>query len=127
MKFLDPLELLELCIAGAVGLGAAWFVLEHHSRVVPPGITPAVWLGIGAGVGLLLATMWSVWRVDKRVDKRLPRHLRPPPKFSEGRPVGVAAWRTRDAASEYLWVLLGVLLVLVIIWLAKTFVPGWFG
>jgi hypothetical protein len=37
----------------------------------------------------------------------------------------VLAWRTRDAASEYLWLVMGVVVVLMIIWLAKTFVPQW--
>lgn len=126
MRYIDLREILEIAVAALVGLTAAWFVLEHHPRVIPAAIQPDVWLGIGAGLGFLLAAIWSGWKVDRKVDKRLPGHLRPPPRFSEGRPVGVAVWRTRDAASEYLWLLLGVLVVLVIVWLAKTYVPKWF-
>lgn len=126
MRYIDLRELLELIVAGTIGLALAWFVLEHHPRAVPSGLSSPAWFGLGIGAGLLLATIWSAWRVDRRVDKRLPRHLRPPPRFDQGRPIGVMAWRTRDAASEYLWLVLGVLVVLVIIWLARTFEPGWF-
>jgi hypothetical protein len=123
MRYIDLREILELTIATLLGLGAALVILEHHRGWIPRGLSSDAWLLIGAGAGFLLAVVWSAWRVDRRVDKRLPRHLRPMPKFSEGRPVGVAAWRTKDAASEYLWLLLGVLVAGVIIWLAKTFVP----
>ena len=118
-------ELLELTFAGAIGLALAFVVREYHPQVIPRRMTPDLWLAIGAGAGLLLAMLWSAWKVDRTVDKRLPRHLRPPPRFRDGRPFGVLAWRARDAASEYLWLVLGVLVVLVIVWLAKRFVPGW--
>ena len=125
MRYFDLRELLELTVAAFIGFAAAFIVHEHHPHVIPRGISFEVWLAIGTGLGLLLAIIWSGWKVGKTVDKRLPRHLRPVPRFRDGRPVGVAAWRTRDAASEYMWLLLGVLIVLVIVWLAKTFVPGW--
>jgi hypothetical protein len=123
MRYIDLREILELTFAGLIGLAAAFIVLEHHRHIIPHGITSQVWLAMGAGAGLLLAIVWSAWKVSKRIDKRLPRHLRPRLGFGEGRPVGVAAWKTKDAASEYLWLLLGVGIVLVIIWLAKTYVP----
>ncbi len=125
MRFIDLREILELAFATALGLGAAWFILEHHARWIPRGVSSTTWLAIGAGAGFLLAVLWSSWRVDGKVDKRLPRHLRPTPRFSEGRPVGVAGWRAKDAASEYLWLLLGVVVAAVVVWLAKTYVPRW--
>ena len=118
-------ELLELTIAGAIGLGIAWFVHEHHPQLIPRGMSHDMWFCMSGGIGLLLAIVWSGWRVGKTVDRRLPRHLRPVPRFRDGRPFGVLAWRARDLATEYLWVLLGVLVAVVIVWLAKTFVPGW--
>lgn len=127
MRYIDLRETLELVVASLAGLAVTWFVLEHHPRVIPAGLAPDLWLGLGAGFGFLLAVAWSGWRVGKKVDKRIPRHLRQAPRFDEGRPLGVMAWRTRDAASEYLWLLLAVLVALVILWLARTFVPKWFG
>jgi hypothetical protein len=124
MRFIR--ELLELSFAGAVGLALAFFVREYQPQVIPRRISPGLWLGIGAGAGLLVAMMWSGWKVGRTVDRRLPRQARPVPRFRDGRPFGVLAWRARDLAWEYLWLVLGGLLVLVIIWLAKTFEPGWF-
>lgn len=118
-------ELLELVVAGAVGLALAFFVREYHPQLISRRVSPGLWLAMGAGVGFLMAMLWSGWKVGRSVDKRLPRHLRPVPRFRDGRPFGVVAWRARDLASEYLWLVLGVLVVLVIVWLAKTFVPGW--
>jgi len=119
-------EVLELSIGGAVGLAVAWYLFDHHPLLLPHRITRELCVAIGAGGGLLLAMMWSGWKVGRLVDRRLPRHLRPVPRFRDGRPFGVLAWRARDLAWEYLWLLLGLLLVLVTIWLAKTFEPGWF-
>jgi hypothetical protein len=119
-------ELLELIFALAIGLAVAWFVHEHYPRVIPHGMSHETWFCLNGGIGLLLATMWSGWKVGRTVDRRLPRHLRPMPRFRDGRPFGVLAWRARDLALEYLWLVLGVLVVLVVIWLAKTFEPGWF-
>ena len=118
-------ELLELIVGVAIGLGIAWVVHEYRPQLSPRGIDHETWFCVAGGIGLLLALAWSGWQVGKTVDRRLPRHLRQVPRFRDGRPFGVLAWRARDLASEYLWVLLGVLVVLVIIWLAKTFVPGW--
>ena len=125
MRYFDLREILELAFATLIGFAAAFIIQEHHQPWIPRGVSSTAWLVAGASAGFLLAVMWSAWRVDKRVDKRLPRHLRPIPRFSEGRPVGVAAWRTKDAASEYLWLLLGVLILAMIVWLAKTYVPNW--
>lgn len=118
-------ELLELTFATVIGLAIAWFVHEHHPQLIPGGMSHEMWFCMVGGIGLLVAIAWSAWRVGKTVDRRLPRHLRPVPRFRDGRPFGVLAWRARDLATEYLWVLLGMLAVVVIVWLAKTFVPGW--
>ena len=118
-------EVLELTIALALGLAIAWVVHARYPQLIPRGISHETWFCMSGGIGLLLGILWSGWRVSRTVDRRLPRHLRPVPRFRDGRPLGVMAWRARDMASEYLWLVLAVLVVLVIIWLAKTFVPGW--
>ncbi|MEP7327414.1 MAG: hypothetical protein ABI836_15800 [Gemmatimonadota bacterium] len=125
MRYLDLRELLELAVTGASGLAVAFVVRENYPQVIPRWITRDLWLVIGGGIGFLVAMTWSAWKVGRTVDRRLPRHLRPVPRLRDGRPFGVLTWRARDLVSEYLWLVAGVLVVLVIIWLAKTFVPGW--
>ncbi len=123
MRYVDLRELLELAVGTLLGVGLV--SLLHHQwpglLVSPP--TYDTWRIIGAGLGLLLAVVWSARKVDQRIDHRIPPHQRKLPAFNEGRPVGVLAWRTRDAASEYLWLVMGVVVVLMILWLVRTFVP----
>ena len=126
MRYLDIRELIELILGTVLGLGVVWVVNRQWPGLFRGDISYRDWLLIGAGAGLLVAVLWSGREVGKRVDHRIPAHQRKPPSFRDGRPVGVLAWRTRDAASEYLWLVLGVVVVLMIIWLAKTFVPQWF-
>ena len=127
MRYIDLRELIELILGTLLGLGVVWFLNRQWPGLLHGNlITPRQWYGVGAGVGLVLAAAWSARMVDRRIDHRLPPHQRPPPSFRDGRPVGVLAWRTRDATSEYLWLVMAVIVVLMIVWLAKTFVPQWF-
>jgi hypothetical protein len=127
VRFLDIRELVELILGTLLGLGVVWFLDRQWPGLLRDNfIAPRQWYGIGAGVGLLLAAAWSARKVDQRIDHRVPPHQRPSPSFRDGRPVGVLAWRTRDATSEYLWLVMGVVVVLVIIWLARRFVPQMF-
>jgi hypothetical protein len=126
VRFLDIRELVELILGTVLGLGVVWFLNRQWPGLFRGFITAREWYGIGAVAGLLLAAAWSARKVDQRIDYRIPPHQRTPPSFRAGRPVGVLAWRTRDATSEYLWLVMAVVVVLVIIWLAKTFVPQWF-
>ena len=126
MRYLDIRELTELILGTLFGLGVVWFLNRQWPGLFRGDISYREWLGIGAGAGLLLAVAWSGRKVEQKVDHRIPAHLRAPPSFRDGRPVGVLAWRARDAASEYLWLVLGVMVILIIIWLAKTFVPQMF-
>ena len=124
MRYIDIRELAELTLGTLFGLGVVWFLNRQwpgllHANV----ITTRQWYGIGAAVGLVLAMAWSARMVDRRIDHRLPPHQQKQPSFRDGRPVGVFAWRTRDATSEYLWLVMAVVIVLMVIWLAKTFVP----
>ena len=127
MRYLDIRELIELICGTLLGLGVVWFLHRQWPGLFRGSvISPREWYGIGAVAGLILAGFWSARQVDRRIDHRLPAHQRKPPSFRDGRPVGVLAWRTRDATSEYLWLVMAVVVVLMIIWLAKTFVPQWF-
>lgn len=127
MRYLDIRELAELILGTLFGLGVVWLLDRQWPGLLREnGITPRQWYGIGAGVGLVLAVAWSARQVHQRIDHRLPPHQRQAPSFRDGRPVGVLAWRTRDAASEYLWLVLAVVVVLMILWLVKTFVPQMF-
>jgi hypothetical protein len=124
VRFVDFQELIELVLGTVIGLGVVWLLHRQWPGLLREnGISPGQWYGIGAAVGLVLATAWSARKVNQRIDHRLPPHQRQPPSFRDGRPVGVLAWRTRDATSEYLWLVLAVVVVLMILWLAKTFVP----
>jgi hypothetical protein len=126
VRYLDLRELAELILGTLLGLGVVWFLNRQWPGLFRGDITYRQWLGIGAGAGLLLATTWSARKVEQQLDHRVPPHQRKPPSFRNGRPVGVLVWRSRDAMSEYLWLVLGVVVVLLILWLAKTFVPQWF-
>ena len=127
MRYFDIRELVELILGTLLGLGVVWFVNRQWPGLLRGSvITPREWYGIGAVVGLFLAMAWSARVVDRRIDHRLPPHQRKPPSFRDGRPVGVFTWRTRDATSEYLWLVMAAVLVVMIIWLARTFVPQWF-
>ena len=123
MRFLDLRELVELILGTVLGLGVVWFLNRQWPGLFRGVISPREWYGIGAGTGFILAVAWSARKVDQRIDHRLPPHQRKTPSFRDGRPVGVLAWRTRDSTSEYLWLVMAVVVVLVILWLAKTFVP----
>jgi hypothetical protein len=123
VRFLDLRELVELILGTLLGLGVVWFLHRQWPGLFRGQIGHREWYGIGAGAGFLLATAWSARKVEQRIDHRLPPHLRKPVSVRDGRPVGVMAWRTRDAAAEYLWLVLAVVVVLLVIWLAKTFVP----
>jgi hypothetical protein len=124
VRYLDLRELVELFLGTLLGLGVVWCLNRQWPGLLRDNlITPRQWYGIGAGVGLVLAAAWSARKVDRKIDHRIPPHQRKLPSFREGRPVGVLAWRTRDATSEYLWLVLAVVVVLVILWLAKTFTP----
>jgi hypothetical protein len=119
-------EPFELVLGTSVGLGVVWLLNRQWPGLLRGEISLPQWYLIGAGVGLLLAIAWSARQVDRTIDHRMPPHQRKPPSYRDGRPVGVLAWRTRDATSEYLWLVMAVVVVLMIIWLAKTFVPQWF-
>ena len=124
MRFVDVRELIELVLGTVFGLGVVWFLNRQWPGLFRGSvISIREWYGIGAAAGLLLAVLWSARKVEQRIDHRLPPHQRNPPSFRDGRPVGVLAWRTRDATSEYLWLVMAVVVVLMILWLAKTFVP----
>ena len=124
MRYLDIRELIELILGTLFGLGVVWFLNRQWPGLLRENlITPRQWYGIGAVVGFLFAAAWSARKVDQRIDHRVPPHQRKPPSFRDGRPVGVLAWRTRDATAEYLWLVMAVVVVLVILWLAKTFTP----
>jgi hypothetical protein len=124
MRFLQ--ELVELILGTSLGLGAVWLINRQSPGLFRGQVTLPQGYWIGAGVGLLLAIAWSARQVDRRIDHRIPPHQRTPPSYGGGRPIGVLAWRTRDATSEYLWLVMAVVVVLMIIWLARTFVPQWF-
>ncbi|MEO8199271.1 MAG: hypothetical protein ABI679_02010 [Gemmatimonadota bacterium] len=125
MRHLDLRELIELLAGTLAGAAAVWLLNHFWPPLFRGYIGYREWLGIGAAAGFLMAVTWSGRQVEQRIDHRIPQHLRKPPSYRDGRPVGVFAWRTRDAASEYLWLVMGVVVVLMIIWLAKTFVPQW--
>jgi hypothetical protein len=118
-------ELLELIAGTLLGLGLVWVVNRQWPGLFRGDIGYREWLAIGSAVGFLLATAWSARKVEQAIDHRVPPHQRKPPAFRDGRPFGVIAWRTRDATAEFLWLVMGAVVVLAIIWLAKTFVPGW--
>ena len=126
MRYLDIRELIELILGTVLGLGVVWVINRQWPGLFHGDIGYRDWLAIGAGAGLLLAVLWTGREVGKKVDHRIPAHQRKRPSFREGRPVGVLAWRTRDGAAEYLWLVLAVVVVLMIIWLARTFVPQLF-
>jgi hypothetical protein len=119
-------EPFELILGTSAGLGVVWLLNRQWPGLFRGEISRPQWYLIGAGVGLLLAVAWSARQVDRSIDHRIPPHQRTLPSYSDGRPVGVLAWRTRDATSEYLWLVMAVAVVLMTIWLAKTFVPQWF-
>jgi hypothetical protein len=123
MRFVDLRELMELLAATLLGVAVVWVANHVWPSFFHGGIGYRNWLGIGAAAGLLLGVLWSARQVEHSIDRRIPQHLRKPPSFRNGRPVGVMGWRTRDATSEYLWLIMGAVVVLLIIWLAKTFVP----
>lgn len=125
MGYLDLRELIELLAGTLAGVALVWVLNHFEPQFFRGDITYHEWLGIGAVVGFVLAAGWSARQVERGLDHRVPQHQRKPPSFRDGRPVGVLAWRTRDSASEYLWLVMGVVVVLMIIWLAKTFVPHW--
>jgi hypothetical protein len=117
-------EPLELILGTSLGLGVVWLLNRQWPGLLRASdLSLRQWYWIGGAVGFLLAVAWSARKVDQRLDYRLPPHQRTPPSFRDGRPVGVLAWRTRDATSEYLWLVMAVVIVLMIIWLAKTFTP----
>jgi hypothetical protein len=122
VRYLDIRELIELIGGTLLGLGIVWVLNRQWPGLFHGQIGYREWLGVGAAAGFLLASIWSARKVEQRIDHRIPAHLRRPPSFRDGRPVGVLAWRTRDAATEYLWLVMGVIVVLLIIWLTKRFV-----
>jgi hypothetical protein len=124
VRYLDIRELIELILGTLLGLGLVWLLNRHWPGLFAAGnLTLRQWCLIGGGAGLVLAIAWSARKVEQRIDHRLPPHQRNPPSARDGRPIGVLAWRTRDATSEYLWLVMAVVIVLLIIWLARTFVP----
>jgi hypothetical protein len=126
MRYLDIREIIELLAGILLGVAVVWALNHFFPQLFRTSdIGYRDWLGIGAIAGFLLADTWSGKEVERRIDHRVPPHQRKPPSFRDGRPVGVVAWRTRDAASEYLWLVMGMVVVLMILWLAKTFVPQW--
>jgi len=125
MRFIDLRELVELLVATLLGAAAVWIANHFWPPLFHGRIGYRNWLGIGAVAGFLMGVLWSARQVERTIDHRISSHQRRPPSFRDGRPVGVLAWRTRDGASEYLWVVMGVVVVLLIIWLAKTFIPRW--
>ena len=127
MRYLDIRELIELICGTLFGLGVVWFLNRQWPGLFRGSvISIREWYGISAATRLLFAVGWSARKVEQRIDHRPPPHQRKAPAFRDGRPVGVLAWRTRDATSEYLWLVMAVVVGLVILWLAKTFVPQWF-
>ena len=126
VRYIDLRELLELTLGTVVGLGVVWFLNRQWPGLFVGSVTQGQWYGIGAAVGLVLAMTWSARLVDRKIDHRIPPHQRKAPSFRDGRPVGVLAWRTRDATSEYLWLVMAAVIVVMIAWLARTFVPQWF-
>lgn len=126
MRFLDFRELFELTLGTLLGLGVVWLLHRQSPGLFHGALSLREWQLIGGGAGFLLAVAWSARKVEQRIDHRLPPHQRTLPAFRDGRPAGVLAWRARDATSEYLWLVMAVVIVLLIVWLAKTFVPQWF-
>ena len=117
-------ELAELVLGTALGAGAAWLI--HR---VAPGLflrsrlTYREWSVLGAAAGFLAAVAWSTSRVERSIDRRLPLHQRPRPSFGSGRLLGVLGWRARDAWGEYLLLVLAIVMVAVILWLVRTYLP----
>ncbi len=126
MRHLDIREIIELLAGTLLGVAIVWTLNHFWPQLFHGIITYREWLGIAAITGFLLAVLWSGRQVEHTIDHRIPAHQRRPPSFRDGRPVGVLAWRTRDAAAEYLWLVMGIAVVLMIIWLARTFVPQLF-
>lgn len=126
MRYLDIRELIELILGTVFGLGVVWFLNRQWPGLFRGSLSLREWYVIGGGAGFLLAVAWSARKVEQGIDYRLPPHQRTPPSFRNGRPAGILAWRARDATSEYLWLVMAVVVALMIIWLAKTFVPQWF-
>lgn len=123
MGHLDLRELVELLAGTLAGVAIVWTLNHFWPQLFHGDISYREWLGIGAATGFFIAVTWSARQVEHGIDHRIPQHQRQPPSFRDGRPVGVLAWRARDSASEYLWLVMGVVVILLIIWLAKTFVP----
>ncbi|MGE0353918.1 MAG: hypothetical protein AB7I33_17580 [Gemmatimonadales bacterium] len=121
VRFLDSRELVELVGGTLAGVALVWMLNRLWPGLFSGRIRYREWLGIGAGVGFLLAALWSAHKVEQKLDYRIPMHVRRKPTFRDGRPIGVIAWRTRDAAMEYLFLVMGVVVVLLILWLAKTY------
>ena len=121
MRFLR--ELLELLAGSLVGAGLVAGVQHFWPHFLSHALSARAWLGVGAGAGFLMAAAWSGHQVAQGVDYRVPGHARKHPSWRDGRPVGLLAWRARDAAMEYAFLLLGAVVVLVILWLVRTFLP----
>lgn len=118
MRFLrEPLELL----LGALGGWAAAYAAVRFRLDLPAGPADATWRWIGAGAGGLLAALWSASRIERGIDHRVPAHARPAPSWRQGRPLGFLIWKARDAALEYIWLVMAAVVALVILWLARTF------
>ncbi len=118
-------ELAELALGTALGVGLVWLV--HRLWPGLFGITHLAyhqWQVLGGAAGFLAAVAWSTGRVERSIDHRLPLHQRPRPSFRNGRPLGVLGWRARDAWGEYLLLVLAVLVMAVILWLVRTYLPA---
>lgn len=124
MRLIDPRELAELALGTALGAGLTWLVARAVPSLFSRGhLAAREWMVLGGAAGFLAAVTWSTSQVERRLDQRIPLHQRPRPTFRDGRPFGVLGWRARDAWGEYLLLVLAVLMVVVILWLVRTFLP----